>query len=438
MPSEPLAASPPPGPPPDPLPDALPGLPPVAPPSGKFIVQLFLVPGMIVVVIVCVLLAFNWLFGGPRSPEAFLSRLDDANFEVRKRVALDLAQVLSRDEQLAGNAGFALDLAERADRARAEAAPVEQALAARIASLSPEEAEAERERLKAERFYLQYLCACLGNFRVPAGVPVLRRLAEEDTGVEPVGLSARRRQAVWALADLGQNLRRFDAAKLPDQETVLAGLDLLTATPARADTARELAKQLNDRRAGRAGALGVDSTLAKCATADDPFLRELTALALSFWDGSAAENRRMEDTLLKLAHDDGRGEDRATGEEAAREPGETTSVTKSPGLHVRLNAAAALAHRGSVKTPLDQLEEMLDANRLRELCLVRHPDGAERPDEVFIVQTQLAALQALAKLHEKQPKLDLSGPRAAVEKLAGDANSDVRMQARATQKALAQ
>jgi hypothetical protein len=415
-----------------------PGLPPVAPPSGKFIVQLFLVPGLIVGVIVCVLLLFNWLFGGPRSPEAFLSRLDDTNFEIRKRAAADLAQVLKRDDQLAGNASFALDLAERAERARDEAAPDEQALASRIASLSPEAAEAERHRLEAERFYLQYLSACLGNFRVPAGIPILRRLAEEDSGVEPVGLAARRRQAVWALADLGQNLRHFDAAKLPDQDTILAGLDVLTGSPARADTARTLAKQLNDRRAGHPGALGVDVTLAKTAKSDDPFLRELTALALSFWDGSAAENRRMEDTLLKLAHDDGRGEDRAVEEEAAKSPGEPVSVLKSPGLRVRFNAVVALAHRGSPKTPLDQLEEMLDAGRLRELCLVRHPDGVERADEVFIVQTQLAALQAIAKLHQKQPTLDLSSLRASVDKLAGDPNSDIRVQARATQKTLEQ
>jgi hypothetical protein len=424
MPSEHVSAGPP------------PGLPPVAPPSGKFIVQLFYVPMMIVGAILGVLLLFTWLFGGAPSHESLLSRLDDTNFEVRKRAAADLAQVLKRDDQLAGNAGFALDLAERAERAREEAAPAEKALAARVATLSPENAAAERSRLEAERFYLQYLCACLGNFRVPAGVPALRRLAEEDPGVEPVGLAARRRQAVWALAELGQNLRRFDAAKPPEQEAIFAGLELMTASPARADTARELAKQLNDRRAGHPGALGVDATLATCAKADDPFLRELTALALSFWDGSAAENRRMEDTLLRLAHDDGRGEDKAVEDKVAKQPDEPVSVFKSPGLRVRLNAAVALAHRGSLKTPLDQLNDMLDAGELRKLCVVRHPDGVERPDDAFVVQTQLAALQALAKLHEKLPTLDLSGVRPAVDKLANDANSDVRVQARATQKAL--
>src|SRR5215472_6876361 len=108
-----------------------PGLPPVAPPSGKFIVQLFLVPGLIVGLIVCVLLLFNWAFGGPRSPASILANLDNNNFEVRKRAAAELAQVLKRDEQLAGDAGFALDLADRAERAREESAPAEKALAER-------------------------------------------------------------------------------------------------------------------------------------------------------------------------------------------------------------------------------------------------------------------------------------------------------------------
>ncbi len=43
-------------------------LPPVTPPTGKFIVQLFLVPGLIVGLIVGVLLLVYWLFGGPVLP----------------------------------------------------------------------------------------------------------------------------------------------------------------------------------------------------------------------------------------------------------------------------------------------------------------------------------------------------------------------------------
>src|SRR5204863_10203135 len=50
------------------------GLPPVTPPSGRFIAQLFLVPGMIVLVAVLMLLAFRYLLGGGYTPENFLKQ----------------------------------------------------------------------------------------------------------------------------------------------------------------------------------------------------------------------------------------------------------------------------------------------------------------------------------------------------------------------------
>jgi hypothetical protein len=411
-----------------------PGLPPVSPPSGKFIVQLFLVPGMIVGLIVCVLLLFNWWFGGPRSPQAFLQKLDDPNTEVRWRAAADLAQVLKRDGHLASDGAFAIELADRAERARDASEGAEKALAERYASLTPKEVRAEAAKLEPERNYLQYLTASLGNFRVPAGVDVLRSLAEQESGLEPEALAQRRRQAVWALADLGQNLRHFDELKLPDQDVIVAGLGRLTEESGGSAAAR-LEKQLQDRRAGKPSALGVDKTLAKCASARDSFLRELTALALNFWVGSAAENDSMEATLLKLAHDDGREESWVLKQ--AEEPSdEPRSIVKTPGLRVRYNAVAALARRGSKKVRLDQLEEMLDAHQLAEVCIKKLPDGSEQPDELFILQTQIATLQAVAELHRKQPALDLSTIRAMVAKLASDPNSAVRTQARTTQEEL--
>jgi hypothetical protein len=414
-----------------------PGLPPVAPPSGKFIVQLFMVPGLIVGLIVCVLLVFTWLVSGGRSPQAFLDKLDSNNFEIRRRAALNLAYVLEMDEQLADNAGFAFDLADRTSRMHDESAPDEKALADRWTSLKPEQCVAESERLRNDRFYLRYLCACLGKFRVPAGLAVLRQIAEQQSGMEPAALSSLRRQAIWALADLGQNLERFDEAKPPDQELILAGLErVATSTPARDEAAAKLKDQLNDRRKGRPGALGVDVTLAKCAQADDPFLRELAALALTFWQGTPAENQRIEETLLKLAHDDGHGQ--MLFEPDPNKPDEKPAgLASNPGLHVRNNAIVALANRGSAKTPLDQLGEMLSGEHLRELCVVEGPDGVKRVDEAFVVQTQVAALQALARLHHKQPALDLSSLRETVTKLASDPNADVRMRAKAVLKELA-
>src|SRR5947209_6893905 len=94
-----------------------PGLPPVAPPSGKFILQLFLVPGLIVAGLVLFALGLQCLSGAHRDPAKFLAGLDDSNPEVRWRTAADLSQVLPGNEVFAQNVGFGLSLAERLDRA---------------------------------------------------------------------------------------------------------------------------------------------------------------------------------------------------------------------------------------------------------------------------------------------------------------------------------
>src|SRR5260370_36710703 len=88
------------------------GLPTVAPPSGKFIIQLFLVPGLIVTFAMVLVWGFGWLVGVSYTAEQFLKDLHNPNTEVRWRRASDLAQVLPRDKTLASNPPFALELAE--------------------------------------------------------------------------------------------------------------------------------------------------------------------------------------------------------------------------------------------------------------------------------------------------------------------------------------
>src|SRR5437763_5795286 len=90
--------------------DPVKGLPPVTPPSGKFIAQLFVIPGIIVAVAVGCIWFVTWLVGGFFTPEQFLKDLRNPNAEVRWRRASDLAQVLKRDKDLSSNAAFALDL----------------------------------------------------------------------------------------------------------------------------------------------------------------------------------------------------------------------------------------------------------------------------------------------------------------------------------------
>src|SRR5262249_51738400 len=96
------------------------GLPPWAPPSGRHIAQLFLVPGLIVTGAVIILLGFSWLAGTTRTPDQFLKNLDSSNADIRWRAANDLAQMLKRDEKLAADPVFGLNLAERLYKAADE------------------------------------------------------------------------------------------------------------------------------------------------------------------------------------------------------------------------------------------------------------------------------------------------------------------------------
>src|SRR4051812_42635655 len=92
-----------------------PGLPPVTPPSGKFIAQLFLVPGLIVLLAVLLMMSFTYFLSSRYTPEKFLNNLDNANTDIRWRGASDLAQVLEKPESAAlrSDVSFAFELTER-------------------------------------------------------------------------------------------------------------------------------------------------------------------------------------------------------------------------------------------------------------------------------------------------------------------------------------
>ena len=197
------------------------GLPPVAPPSGKLMLQLFLVPGLIVAILVGFWLLGGWIFGVSYSKESFLTRLKDPNAEVRWRAAENLAQVLLRDDALASDGEFARELALLLEKTRDAARSAEQGYAERVKTLSKEDAKAEQAKLEPDRNFVSYLSACLGGFMVPVGAPVLKELAVQKEGIDPVALALQRRQAVWALANLGENLKRFDKLSGPQKDAVL-------------------------------------------------------------------------------------------------------------------------------------------------------------------------------------------------------------------------
>jgi hypothetical protein len=437
-----------------PAPD--PGLPPVSPPTGRMFLRLFGVPALIVGGLVAALVLFSWVgkmlsgHGAGRSAGEFLRGLDDPNRDIRWRAAYDLAQQLPRDDRLAADADFALAVAGRLDRAREASAAAERTFAERLPKMTPEQAAGERKNLQPDRDYILFLGACQGSFLVPVGVPALEELARQDKGLERRALVEQRRLALWVLAKLGENLKRFDKLPPEQQQAILDRLEAAQRGE-HASGARRTAEHLRRRRDGRPDALGLDRLFEQCAEADDPYVRDLTAFAMNFWSGTAAEDARMEKTLLRLAGDDGRGEAEMAGllDEKPDEGGSllgslfkrdiphTRTLVKRPGFQVQVNATIALARRGSPRVSLGMLQEMLDPPLLRERFVLQdRSTGQEQPDEAVVVNTLVNALKAAAELHRKRPEMDPSLLRPLIDRLAGDSNKAVQAEAVQTQIAL--
>jgi hypothetical protein len=420
------------------LPPSNPGLPTVTPPSGSMFFRLFGVPALIVGGLVLLLIVgqplvskFGKYFLGRTwaadSPEQFLRDLDNSNKEVRWRAANDLAQVLLRDDNLASDSAFALQLNHRLRRTLDSSAPFEKAHAEHFAKLSPAEEASELKKLDPERDYILLLTQSLGHFMVPVGAPVLEELAIQQSGLDPRALGARRRQALWALANLGENVKRFDKLSAEQQESVLSQLE--TAGGEQGKAAKEALSYLKNRQVGKPSALGMDRVIQKCADAEDPSLRELAAFAANFWSGTAQENATIEKTLLRLCDDPGKGEEELAKLEDDNIERESRKLVKKPGFRVQVNATIALARHGW-KVRLTLLQTMLDEDELRTIFVVQSKKGStEQSDQAAVIETMLNALKAVAELHRKNLQLDLSRLRPNLDKLAHNPNPAVQAEA---------
>jgi len=153
-------------------------LPPVEPPSAGFLVQLFLVPGVIVAIIVGVWLTFHWLAHLGNDPQAYLRTLR-RDSEGRWQAALNFAN------DLRGPGGGAL---------KSDAN-----LATEVGSVLDDEVAKGRTNEQSQRLKL-YLCRALGEFAVPEAVPPLVARAADLNDLETA------RGAVEALAVLCTNL----------------------------------------------------------------------------------------------------------------------------------------------------------------------------------------------------------------------------------------
>lgn len=292
-----------------PKPDA--GLPPVQPPSARFIGQLFVIPGLIILVVVVLFILSVLFVKREREPDHFLAQLDSNNLDIRWRGASDLAQILKRPEPATlrwkADATFALDLAERLQTARKVLLEEEEKMAAEIARSTDKDRHLMWRKLRPQRDLISFLASALGEFHMPVGAPLLCKIAEHPSSADLKGNTLQRRKAVWALMNMGENLKNFTKMPQEQQEAALATLreEADKGTTPRADWARTALHYLDPasvRIRGHGSIVRVDESLVRLAEDEDTFMRELVAMAFNFWDGPEAEA-----TLLKLARDNGRG-----------------------------------------------------------------------------------------------------------------------------------
>jgi hypothetical protein len=317
-------------------------------------------------------------------------------------------------------------------------AAAEKAYATRAGTLDEAGRAKEEKALAADRNLSMFLGACLGNCMVPVGAPLLKQMAVQESGMEEDALADQRRRALFALANLGENLKRFDKLPEGDKDAIEAKLET-AATAGQATRARPALAYLKARRAGKADTMGVAEVLEKCAGDDDPALREYAAFASNFWKGTTAEDRLIEGFLKDLAVDAGRGEDKLDARKA-RNPNtrESRPITKRAGFGVQVNATVALARRGSPDTRRDLLKVMLSPDELRQVFVLRRRGGEESPDEATVAQTVLNGLKATAELARRRPemKAKLAELAPLVEALTQDRNRALSAEAQQTKLAM--
>ena len=157
-------------------------LPPVEPPNATFLVQLFLVPGLIVFIIVCVWLSFHWLAHLGNDPQAYVRTLRRNN-EGRWQAALNLAN------DLRGPGG--------------EKLKSDEVLAKELGRILSDEVKSGRTDEQSQTLRL-YLCRALGEFSIPTAIEPLVACAQATADAQTA------RAAVEALSVLTTNLIAAD------------------------------------------------------------------------------------------------------------------------------------------------------------------------------------------------------------------------------------
>ena len=176
-------------------------LPPVRPPSASFLVQLFVIPGVIVLVMVLMWMLITWLPQMGNDVASNLKAIEGSGAN-RWQAAVNLANLLRNDSSGA----------LKRDRETA----------ARLSAKLDEELTAQRTGADAALFRV-YLATALGEFYVDTPLPVLVRTieSEESTEVKP----SLRVAATRAVAVLSDNLERETGKPITDPKAIAAVIE---------------------------------------------------------------------------------------------------------------------------------------------------------------------------------------------------------------------
>jgi HEAT repeat protein len=221
------AAAPPPG---------LTDLPPVEAPSAGFIVQLFVIPAVVVLVVVVVWLLFGKLAGGERDAMEYvrLIRASSSNLRTANRAAFELASLIQNDPKLASDPKLLGELTDLLDHDldRAEDPRITQYVALALGRFHTLEAVAgngqkvdplaalahalgakypEGVRIAAAASLAQHAARLNGRLDAPKAVDALNEAATR-------GDTALREMATYALGFFGRDADRVLRDRLDDED----------------------------------------------------------------------------------------------------------------------------------------------------------------------------------------------------------------------------
>jgi HEAT repeat protein len=200
-------------------------LPEIRPPNAGFILQLFLIPMMIVSVIICVWLLFNFISRGETPTELVrgLQKMNNASWQKAYTLSSLLrapASELRNDEELA-----------------------QELIAVLETKLTEETADANQVKLRI------FVCKCLGEFEIDTGLAALLNAAQQTDNSNDLVIAL---TAVEAVAVLMSNLDESVRAENYDRivETLLAASNEQAVNP-------DYALLVNQLRSAAGFALGV-------------------------------------------------------------------------------------------------------------------------------------------------------------------------------------